>query len=409
MNYAVIDREEIPMLFIPNVKQTVFAEKSRQKEYALYIHIPFCKRKCHFCSIPVLTFKDETAIDSYLDKLIDEIKMNMNNLKGCVLKAVHIGGGTPSLLSVPQIKRLLDVIIGQFGDGLPEIVFEANPESLTQDKIDILAGYQNVTLNIGIQTFNSHRLREINLMEDVNHIKRCLRYALGKKNLDVGIDLIVGLPNSTLSDVKYDLEAVNEFGMKNIFIYPYRSEKKSFFFDYHKGVNYLSQDELIKIMEYVENEMYKGGFIAKSMYYWTRENKPLYLYSAHQIDGGEWIGVGAGAYSYLNFSVSRNSSIIEEDCSNATGCNKMRCELVRQNITSQLIWDLTFMIKKNDFDAERIKEKYGKIAEQYLHEILEKLEENGYSQQKNNKIRLSAKGKVLLDRVESLIQEVVLR
>ena len=197
--------------------------------------------------------------------------------------------------------------------------------------------------------------------------------------------------------------------MKNIFIYPYRSEKKSFFFDYHKEVNYLSQDELIKIMEYVENEMYKGGFIAKSMYYWTRENKPLYLYSAHQIDGGEWIGVGAGAYSYLNFSVSRNSSIIEEDCSNATGCNKMRCELVRQNITSQLIWDLTFMIKKNDFDAERIKEKYGKIAEQYLHEILEKLEENGYSQQKNNKIRLSAKGKVLLDRVESLIQEVVLR
>ena len=409
MNHAVIDREEIPMFFIPNVKQTIFAEKSLQKEYALYIHIPFCRKKCHFCSIPVMIFKDEAAMDSYLDNLIDEIKMNMNNLKGCVLKAVHIGGGTPSLLSVPQIKRLLDVIIGQFSGDTPEIVFEANPESLTQDKIDILAGYQNVTLNIGIQTFNSDRLREINRMEDVNHIKRCLRYALGKMNLDVGIDLIVGLPNSTLLDVKNDLEAVNELGLKNVFIYPYRLEKKSFFFDYHQGANYLSQDELIKTMEYVEDKMYKERFVAKSMYYWTRENKPLYLYSAHQIDGGEWIGVGAGAYSYLNFSVSHNSSIIEENCNSVTGCNKMRYRLVRQNITSQLIWDLSFMIKKNDFDTERIKEKYGKIAEQYLHEILEKLEENGYSQQKNNRIRLSAKGKVLLDKVESLIQEVVLR
>lgn len=166
---------------------------------------------------------------------------------------------------------------------------------------------------------------------------------------------------------------------------------------------------MIKTMEYVEDKMYKERFVAKSMYYWTRENKPLYLYSAHQIDGGEWIGVGAGAYSYLNFSVSHNSSIIEENCNSVTGCNKMRYRLVRQNITSQLIWDLSFMIKKNDFDTERIKEKYGKIAEQYLHEILEKLEENGYSQQKNNRIRLSAKGKVLLDKVESLIQEVVLR
>ena len=81
--------------------------------------------------------------------------------------------------------------------------------------------------------------------------------------------------------------------------------------------------------------------------------------------------LGLGRTLYLNFSVSHNSSIIEENCNSVTGCNKMRYRLVRQNITSQLIWDLSFMIKKNDFDTERIKEKYGKIAEQYLHEILE--------------------------------------
>ena len=408
MNHVVIHTEELPMLFIPNVKQTIFDENSLQKEYALYIHIPFCTKKCHFCSIPVMIFKGEAVMDSYLDKLIDEMRIKINDLKSYVLKAIHIGGGTPSILSVSQIKRLLDVIRRQFSDGLPEIVFEANPESLTLDKIDVLAGHQNVTLNIGIQTFSSQRLSEINRMEDIKYIKKCLRYALGKKNLDVGIDLIVGLPNTTLSDVKVDLESVNELGIKNVFIYPYRLEKKSFFFSHHMGFNHLSQDELIRTMEYVEDKMCKEGFVAKSMYYWTRENKPLYLYSAHQIDGGEWIGIGDGAYSYLNFTVSR-IGIQEKDCNSVAGCNKLRYGLVRQNITSQLIWDLSFMIKKNDFDFERIKGKYGKIAEKYLHDVLEKLAENGYSQQKNDKIWLSAKGKVLLDRAESLIQEVVLR
>ncbi len=100
MNHVVIDREELPMLFIPNVKQTIFDENSLQKEYALYIHIPFCTKKCHFCSIPVMTFKGEAMMDSYLDKLIDEMRMKMNDLKSYVLKAVHIGGGTPSILSV---------------------------------------------------------------------------------------------------------------------------------------------------------------------------------------------------------------------------------------------------------------------------------------------------------------------
>lgn len=408
MKHILIDREELPMLFIPNVKQTIFNEKSLQKEYALYIHIPFCREKCHFCSIPVMIFKDEYTMDNYLDNLIDEMRMKTNDLKRYVLKAVHIGGGTPSILSVPQIKRLLNAIIRQFSDDLPEIVFEANPESLTQDKIDVLAGYQNVTLNIGIQTFNSQRLCEINRVGNIKHTKNCLRYALGKKNLNVGIDLIVGLPNSTLSDIKDDLDAVNELGIKNVFIYPYRLEIKSFFFSHHKELNCLSQDELIRTMDYVEDRMCKEGFVAKSIYYWTRENKPLYLYSAHQIDGGEWIGIGAGAYSYLNFSVSRND-IWKKDCNSIAGCNKTKYGLVRQNITSQLIWDLSFMIKKNAFEAERIKGKYGKIAEQYLHDVLEKLKENGYSQQKDDKIWLSAKGKVLLDRVESLIQEVVLR
>ncbi len=231
-----IDKSEaIPMLFIPSVEQT--AMKTLKKEYALYIHIPYCEKKCHFCSIPVTRFTDEMVLDRYVDALLYELKYKEEFLKKNTLIGIHIGGGTPSVLSVLQIKRLFDFITEMFGKELPEVVFEANPASLTKEKIDVLSQYYNVTLNLGVQTFNSQRLQEINRMNDVEAIKECLRYAMQKENLHVGIDLIVGLPNSKIIDFDNDIKIVRELGIKNIFIYSYRLEEKSFFYNYFDKKN----------------------------------------------------------------------------------------------------------------------------------------------------------------------------
>ena len=109
-----IDKSEaIPMLFIPSVEQT--AMKTLKKEYALYIHIPYCEKKCHFCSIPVTRFTDEMVLDRYVDALLYELKYKEEFLKKNTLIGIHIGGGTPSVLSVLQIKRLFDLITEMFG------------------------------------------------------------------------------------------------------------------------------------------------------------------------------------------------------------------------------------------------------------------------------------------------------
>ena len=243
-----IDKSEaIPMLFIPSVEQT--AMKTLKKEYALYIHIPYCEKKCHFCSIPVTRFTDEMVLDRYVDALLYELKYKEEFLKKNTLIGIHIGGGTPSVLSVLQIKRLFDFITEMFGKELPEVVFEANPASLTKEKIDVLSQYYNVTLNLGVQTFNSQRLQEINRMNDVEAIKECLRYAMQKENLHVGIDLIVGLPNSKIIDFDNDIKIVRELGIKNIFIYSYRLEEKSFFYNYFDKKKCFLQNDMIRKME----------------------------------------------------------------------------------------------------------------------------------------------------------------
>lgn len=86
-----IDKSEaIPMLFIPSVEQT--AMKTLKKEYALYIHIPYCEKKCHFCSIPVTRFTDEMVLDRYVDALLYELKYKEEFLKKNTLIGIHIGG-----------------------------------------------------------------------------------------------------------------------------------------------------------------------------------------------------------------------------------------------------------------------------------------------------------------------------
>lgn len=236
--------------------------------------------------------------------------------------------------------------------------------------------------------------------------EECLRYAMQKENLHVGIDLIVGLPNSKIIDFDNDIKIVRELGIKNIFIYSYRLEEKSFFYNYFDKKKCFLQNDMIRKMEYAEERIKNFGYIAKSIYYWSIEKDSLYRYTSHQMNGGEWVGIGDGAYSYLEHSVMHNNFI---------GRNYQKYlneikqnQIFAQNVTSQMIWDISLMVKKDVFDTKRIIQKYGKIVEPYLRKLGKRLEENGYSQNRNNKVCLSVKGKVLLDDVDKIIQEVVL-
>lgn len=398
--------EKLPMLFMPSVEQSIPNKGLFAREYAVYIHIPFCAGKCHFCSIPTTQSFNIMLLDAYLDALFLEMKKWEQVLSKNVITSVHIGGGTPSILSVMQIKKLFDSIEERFGKEIPEITFEANPESLTKDKIDVLAGYSNVTLNIGIQSFNPERLKEINRYNNINEIKDRIRYACGKKSLHVGLDLIVGLPGAIIDDCDLAINTIKELNIKNVFIYPYRFETNSlFFYSEHKNIN-CAYDNIIKHMEYIESKMNSLGFENKTIYYWTKESESKYLYAMHQMNGKEWIGIGAGAYSYIDKSVVYNEVSVQKYISN----HEKNAEgyMLMQNVASQLIWDMTFMIKRNVFNVERISITYGKIVERYLKKLVEKLLEKDYCQIMMDQIGLTVKGKVLLDDVETIVQEVVL-
>jgi len=400
------NKEKLPMLFIPAVEQSIPEKEFLSREYAVYINIPFCAGKCHFCSIPTTNSFDAAAIDSYLNTLVSEMYMWKKTLSGGYVTSVHIGGGTPSLLSPRQIKFLFDAIYENFGKDIQEITFESNPASLTREKTDALAHYKEITVNMGIQSFVPERLAEINRYSDIERIKENIRYIQGKANLDFGIDLIIGLPGATNDDYDKAADCIKELGIKNVFVYPYRMERNSFFYENQRERLEAERNGIIGQTEYTEKLISEMGFTSKTAYYWTKVNKPLYLYAAHQMKGKEWAGIGAGAYSYIDKSVIYHEPSVDRYLSFYG--ELFRKNILRQSITAQLIWDVTFLIKQTGFDFERISQKYGKIAYKYIEMLKKKLASEGFCRFADGKGELTVKGKVMLDDVETVIREVVL-
>lgn len=199
-----------PMLFIPAVEQSISCKNIFEKKYAIYINIPFCMKKCSFCAIPTMVMSNEKVMDNYLNTMMDEMKKWRKYLAECKITSVHIGGGTPSILSTKQIKKLLDAVIEIFGRDIPEITFESHPETLTLEKIDILSEYDNITINMGIQSFIPERLIKINRYSNIEETQKIIRYIRKKRKINFGIDLIVGLPGAKNGDYDIAIDYIKE-------------------------------------------------------------------------------------------------------------------------------------------------------------------------------------------------------
>ncbi len=188
-----------------------------------YIHIPFCIRKCKYCSF--VSGYDISLKEKYLEALHREI---IEKYKGEVQDTIYIGGGTPSLLEADDIDKILKYFKY---DNNTEITLEANPETVTVDKFKALkkAGINRISL--GVQTFNKDLLKLIGR----NHTKQDILNAVNAvKNAgfsNISIDLIYGLPSQTLDDVINDTEEALKLNIQHLSTYGLKIEENSFFYD----------------------------------------------------------------------------------------------------------------------------------------------------------------------------------
>ncbi|GHT94024.1 coproporphyrinogen III oxidase [Betaproteobacteria bacterium] len=263
---------------------------------SLYIHIPWCVRKCPYCDFNSHAVRDALPETAYLAALVADLEFALPLVKGRAITSIFFGGGTPSLFSPDGIARLLTDIADRLN--LPptaEITLEANPGTVETDKLIAFraAGINRVSL--GIQSFNNTHLFALGRIHDRDEALRAA--TLAARHFErFNLDLMYGLPNQTLTDALADVETALEIGAPHLSCYQLTLEPNT---PFAAQPPTLPDDDLCADMgEAIETRLTSAGFTHYETSAFARPD----FQCEHNLNYwrfGDYLGIGAGAHSKL--------------------------------------------------------------------------------------------------------------
>ena len=265
---------------------------------SLYIHIPWCVRKCPYCDFNSHAAPDALPEDAYIDALVADLESALPSIWGRKVGTVFIGGGTPSLFSASSIDRLLSAVRARV-PLLPdaEVTLEANPGTFERDKF---AGFYAAGVNrlsLGVQSFDNRHLRALGRVHDADEARRAAEAALMIFG-NVNFDLMFALPEQTVADARRDVAAALAFAPPHLSFYHLTLEPNTLF---HRYPPSLPDDEAAADIEDAVLHMLRDAGYAHSE---TSAHVKTSHECRHNVNYwrfGDYLGIGAGAHSKLSF------------------------------------------------------------------------------------------------------------
>lgn len=361
----------------------------------LYTHIPFCEKKCFYCSF-VVSVGQKQRTDQYIDALKQEAGKYQNK----VLDALYLGGGTPSFLSCDQLESLFKFLHSHFQikDGA-EITIEVNPEDVSQDKLKILHQCGVNRISLGVQTFNESYLKYLGRIH--NAAKVLQAYPLIKKSgfSNVSLDLMFGFPHQSIEEIEADLNQIQSLSPEHVSVYSLTIEQNSRFFV--KKVQ-LAQDSIqAQQYEFVVRRLKEIGFSQYEVSNFAKPGKQ----SAHNMNywqGGDYIGLGVGAHSHFNGTRQWNVSRLIEYLDKI---KKGQSVVDGQEIlNSEKRFQETFLfgLRMNQgVCLSELQERFGISFQQDQLEQIKMLVENGLLDREDNRLKATDKGRLVLDEISA--------
>ncbi len=371
------------------------------KRLGIYIHLPFCARKCNYCDFYSVVSGEEEK-KAYIKALKREIEERVEYLS-CDHRVytVYFGGGTPSILKGSYIAELLETVRKNFklhtDDFYPEITIECNPATLDKEKLLI---YKNAGINrlsLGLQSTENSELRLLGRIHSYEDFLRSYELVREAGFSNVNIDLISALPKQSVFSYEKSLDRVVKLNPEHISSYSLIVEEGTPFFE-----RYSENAPFFKDLpcEEVERQMYEmtvrklsaAGYHRYEISNYSKNN----LHSRHNISYWErvpYLGFGAAASSFFENERYKNTANIREYIGGIDSGRDVREEKVSLSLTESMA-EFMFLglrctngIKKNRFFSE-----FGKNLEEVYGKEIKKHIKNGLLIEDNNIIRLSDRG-----------------
>ncbi len=280
------------------------------KAKGLYVHIPFCVRKCNYCDFASES-APESKVNKYIDKLISEIELYSGEQK-IKVDTVFFGGGTPSLLSPDKFHKIVDAISKSFDlSALSEFTVEVNPATLNDDKIKAYKRAGVNRISIGVQSIHENELKKLGRIHnypDFKHTHLELREA-GFSN--ISFDLMYGIPYQTQDSFKETLKTVIALSPEHISAYGLIVEEGTPFYEEGKKLALPSEDEEYAMYCDAHDMLAKAGY---NHYEISNYAKPGFecKHNLKYWRDEEYIGVGLAAHSYFNGKRYGNTDSFDE-------------------------------------------------------------------------------------------------
>ena len=362
------------------------------KDVGIYIHIPFCIKKCEYCDF-VSYCNKEKYVPQYINALKKEIKNNIN--KEYKITTIYIGGGTPSSIEENYIADIIETIkLNMNDENLKEfknveVTIEVNPGTVTEKKLETYKEIGINRLSIGLQETHDELLKSIGRIHTYEEFLKTYNLArkIGFNNINV--DLMIALPNQTIQDIKENLEKIIKLNPEHISVYSLILEEGTPFYNkYNENKIRLPDEELERNMYwYVKNTLENNGYIHYEISNFSKKG----FESKHNMNcwnQEEYLGFGVAAHSYNNKIRYSNTNSIEEYIK---GSNKIIHE--KQTLEDmQKEYMLLGLRKIEGINIQKFKNKFAQNPIFIFKEQLSKLVDEELIIVDGNEIKLTNKG-----------------
>lgn len=351
--------------------------------YGLYVHIPYCRQKCFYCDFV------SRQVDDTLPQYLRALHAEMKRYAGKEIGTVFVGGGTPTMLSSEAIKEIFTRIGENFTSAPAEVTMEANPESLSEEKLMAMRTAGVNRLSIGVQSLTDKELVWLGRVHTVEHFRRALQLARKYHYDNINLDFIYGLPGQSLVQWKRNLETALTFHPEHLSLYPLAVEPHTPLHARGVSVDDNAQAAMYEwSMEFLASAGYehyeisnwcKPGFSSRhNMIYWQNQ---------------EYIGIGAAAASFMDARRWKNPSNLETYIRRVEDGADLAEEVEQIDADKRLSEEMILKLRCSAGLAmtPEIEQKYGAAIEGFINQhLMSKSGEN---------IRLTRRGMLLANRV----------
>jgi oxygen-independent coproporphyrinogen-3 oxidase len=362
----------------------------------IYIHIPFCRKKCSYCD-----FHFSTSFSSYrndmVQSIVDELKGRLAEFENSSLNTIYFGGGTPSLLEKNELDLFFDVISKFYAiSSIQEITLEANPEDINEKNLNSWKELGINRLSIGIQSFKETDLTWMNRAHSVNESRLAVEKAFKNGFSNLTIDLMYGLPDLSLLEWENHIDEVLSWNINHISAYCLTIEKGTLLEKkIEKGqIPVPDEENAIQQFELLIEKLERAGFVQYEISNFARGDHRA-IHNSSYWKGEKYIGIGPSAHSFdgikRRWNIANNSLYMKRK-------SWFEEEILGENER----WNEYFLTGLRTMEGISIKELSKKFdLNSFYFETKEKFLKQGWLSEQDEQLKLTKQGKLRADYIAS--------